>query len=331
MTYSESGHEYDQDLMSSQPSISSSLGLLTYRHHQTSTQPSTTHELKFKLALHYEPNDVEDAPFHHHMGEPFPQFTKPEIDPQPLHDTVDAWIKPDPTVEDEHVLGMVALSHGPICTLAYQDMSDTDSYYGTAVDEAPSLTTSPGSVEVSSPLNQHCHRPPNGLFLEGTNDPKQMPFQRREVARDDDERPDRQHEPILSYAPERQSMESKPTSVDVVRRAMCKCDYPGCHKAFRRNEHLKRHKQTFHGEGPNRFSCEFCGKDQFNRQDNLNNHRKLHARPNSRNRGVEFIPAAVPVIEQEERSRKRRASSKAKVAEHRLEVFASQHNEDLKL
>jgi hypothetical protein len=32
--------------------------------------------------------------------------------------------------------------------------------------------------------------------------------------------------------------------VDVVRRAMCKCDYPGCNKAFRRNEHLKRHKQT---------------------------------------------------------------------------------------
>lgn len=33
-------------------------------------------------------------------------------------------------------------------------------------------------------------------------------------------------------------------SVDVVRRSMCKCDYPGCTKAFRRNEHLKRHKQT---------------------------------------------------------------------------------------
>ncbi|KAK8920063.1 putative zinc finger protein odd-paired-like [Metarhizium anisopliae] len=105
--------------------------------------------------------------------------------------------------------------------------------------------------------------------------------------------------------------------VDVVRRAMCKCDYPGCHKAFRRNEHLKRHKQTFHGEGPNRFSCEFCGKDQFNRQDNLNNHRKLHARPNSRNRGVEFIPAAVPIIEQEERSRKRRAPPKSKSADKR--------------
>ncbi|KAI3572358.1 hypothetical protein IWW34DRAFT_811265 [Fusarium oxysporum f. sp. albedinis] len=90
------------------------------------------------------------------------------------------------------------------------------------------------------------------------------------------------------------SIKHNSAQVDVIRRAMCKCDYPGCHKAFRRNEHLKRHKQTFHGEGPNRFSCEFCGKDQFNRQDNLNNHRKLHARPNSRNRGVEFIPAAVP-------------------------------------
>ncbi|PHH84370.1 hypothetical protein CDD83_2038 [Cordyceps sp. RAO-2017] len=110
-------------------------------------------------------------------------------------------------------------------------------------------------------------------------------------------------------------------AVDVVRRAMCKCDYPGCHKAFRRNEHLKRHKQTFHGEGPNRFSCEFCGKDQFNRQDNLNNHRKLHARPNSRNRGVEFIPAAVPVIEQEERSRKRRAPPKSKMSDKRNDDY----------
>ncbi|RDA91995.1 hypothetical protein CP533_6045 [Ophiocordyceps camponoti-saundersi (nom. inval.)] len=115
--------------------------------------------------------------------------------------------------------------------------------------------------------------------------------------------------------------QSDTTAVDVVRRAMCKCDYPGCHKAFRRNEHLKRHKQTFHGEGPNRFSCEFCGKDQFNRQDNLNNHRKLHARPNSRNRGVEFIPAAVPVIEQEERSRKRRAPPKSKMADKRCDDY----------
>lgn len=70
----------------------------------------------------------------------------------------------------------------------------------------------------------------------------------------------------------------------------------------------------FHGEGPNRFRCEFCGKDQFNRQDNLNNHRKLHARPNNRNRGVEFKIEAVAIIEMEERSRKKRAPPKAKMS-----------------
>lgn len=56
---------------------------------------------------------------------------------------------------------------------------------------------------------------------------------------------------------------------------------------------------SYHGEGPNRFSCEFCGRGQFNRRDNLNNHRRLHTRHNSRNRGVEFVPDAVMVIEQE--------------------------------
>ncbi|KAJ4321811.1 hypothetical protein N0V84_005106 [Fusarium piperis] len=85
--------------------------------------------------------------------------------------------------------------------------------------------------------------------------------------------------------------------------AWMSCDYAGCNKAFRRKEHLKRHKQSFHGEGPNRFSCEFCGKGQFNRRDNLNNHRKLHARRNSHNRGVEFVADAVMVMEQERRRR----------------------------
>ena len=42
----------------------------------------------------------------------------------------------------------------------------------------------------------------------------------------------------------KRSRKPESTPVDVVRRAMCKCDYPGCTKAFRRNEHLKRHKQT---------------------------------------------------------------------------------------
>lgn len=68
---------------------------------------------------------------------------------------------------------------------------------------------------------------------------------------------------------------------------------------------------SFHSEGPNRFSCEFCGKDRFNRRDNLDAHRRRHAEPGSRGR-VEFIPASVPVIEQEELSRRRRIVTKSK-------------------
>lgn len=34
------------------------------------------------------------------------------------------------------------------------------------------------------------------------------------------------------------------SSLNVVQRSPCRCDYPNCTKVFRRNEHLKRHKQT---------------------------------------------------------------------------------------
>ncbi|KAF7559294.1 hypothetical protein G7046_g4867 [Stylonectria norvegica] len=168
-------------------------------------------------------------------------------------------------------------------------------------------------------LNRHSQSPLGRYPLHDAASPNRMRVQRKMMVHEIQRKTSELQRAQIRASRKRSVNSMKPESgpVDVVRRAMCKCDYPGCHKAFRRNEHLKRHKQTFHGEGPNRFSCEFCGKDQFNRQDNLNNHRKLHARPNSRNRGVEFIPAAVPVIEQEERSRKRRAPPKAKSAEKR--------------
>lgn len=106
-------------------------------------------------------------------------------------------------------------------------------------------------------------------------------------------------------------------NIDVAKSPQFFCDFPGCSKKYQRNEHLKRHKSTAHGEGapkgvgPMLHTCEWCGKSQ-NREDNLASHRRLHARPNNRNRGVEFIPEAVPIIEAEERARKRRVTAKAK-------------------
>ncbi|CAG9938766.1 unnamed protein product [Clonostachys rosea f. rosea IK726] len=168
-------------------------------------------------------------------------------------------------------------------------------------------------------LERHSQSPINNYHVHNAESPNRLRFQRRLIHHEAQRRTSELQRAQIRAS--RKQREKSETAVDVVRRAMCKCDYPGCHKAFRRNEHLKRHKQTFHGEGPNRFSCEFCGKDQFNRQDNLNNHRKLHARPNSRNRGVEFIPAAVPIIEHEERNRKRRAPPKSKLTEKRSFEF----------
>ncbi|KAG5807669.1 hypothetical protein H9Q74_005572 [Fusarium xylarioides] len=98
----------------------------------------------------------------------------------------------------------------------------------------------------------------------------------------------------------------------VIKKATGACDYPGCNKAFRRIEHLKRHKQAYHGEGENSFVCEFCGKDQFNRYDNLQTHRRLHARHNKRYRSIKFVPAAVDIIAEEDRTRKRRVTYRSK-------------------
>ncbi|KAH6608195.1 zinc finger odd-paired-like opl [Trichoderma cornu-damae] len=203
----------------------------------------------------------------------------------------------------------------PTHSISPSEMADNASSWSCNNDSPISFFRQKGqSPQEVEPLDLHRYSqsPLGRCYLHGLPvSPNRLPTQRQSLVREARIRTTELHREIR--AP-RKVPEKNDNSYDVVRKAMCKCDYPNCQKAFRRNEHLKRHKQTFHGEGPNRFSCEFCGKDQFNRQDNLNNHRKLHARPNSRNRGVEFIPAAVPVIEQEERSRKRRAPPKSRLA-----------------
>ncbi|KAM6538396.1 hypothetical protein FALCPG4_000273 [Fusarium falciforme] len=213
----------------------------------------------------------------------------------------------------EASMGAASFMMTPTQSLSGSEAADTASSWSCANDSPISFFPSKqlSSEFESFDLDRHSQSPLDAYSLHDPNSPNRMRAQRKMMVHEI-QRKTTELQRAQIRSSRKRSDKPESAQVDVVRRAMCKCDYPGCHKAFRRNEHLKRHKQTFHGEGPNRFSCEFCGKDQFNRQDNLNNHRKLHARPNSRNRGVEFIPAAVPVIEQEERSRKRRAPSKAK-------------------
>ncbi|KAF4943148.1 hypothetical protein FSARC_15017 [Fusarium sarcochroum] len=158
----------------------------------------------------------------------------------------------------------------------------------------------------------HCPRsPPSASSLHDSTTTHQMrPQYKIKVHKASRETPEI-HQAGSRFSKKKHSMVMA-TEVGITRKAIHSCDYPWCHKAFRRTEHLKRHKQAFHGEGPNRFLCEFCGKDQFNRFDNLQVHRRLHTRLVSGNYAVKFVPEAVAVTEQEERTRKRRAPPKHK-------------------
>ncbi|CVL00450.1 related to zinc finger protein odd-paired-like (opl) [Fusarium mangiferae] len=76
------------------------------------------------------------------------------------------------------------------------------------------------------------------------------------------------------------------------------CPDTSCNKSFKRKEHAKRHYVTKHKPRMHYLQCEFCGKDTFTRRDNLNAHRRLHARhPVKNNGGVHFVPAALKVLQ----------------------------------
>ncbi|CEJ89897.1 hypothetical protein VHEMI05713 [[Torrubiella] hemipterigena] len=218
------------------------------------------------------------------------------------------------TISPQTTMGPGSFMMTPTHSISGSEMTDSNSSWSCANDSPISFfpqKSLPSNDFESLEIERQCQSPIGRYYLQGPPpSPGRLRAHRKMIVHEIQRKTSELQRAQIRAS--RKQSEKSDGSVDVVKRAMCKCDYPGCNKAFRRNEHLKRHKQTYHGEGPNRFSCEFCGKDQFNRQDNLNNHRKLHARPNSRNRGVEFIPAAVPIIEAEERSRKRRAPPKSK-------------------
>ncbi|CDH56634.1 hypothetical protein RO3G_05476 [Lichtheimia corymbifera JMRC:FSU:9682] len=59
------------------------------------------------------------------------------------------------------------------------------------------------------------------------------------------------------------------------------CTHPGCHRRFKRLEHLKRHMRIHTLERP--FQCTYAGcQKSFSRSDNLTQHLKTHERRESR-------------------------------------------------
>ncbi|KAF5624968.1 zinc finger odd-paired-like (opl) [Fusarium sp. NRRL 52700] len=83
------------------------------------------------------------------------------------------------------------------------------------------------------------------------------------------------------------------------------CSYPGCRTSFKRKEHAKRHHMSKHSGKGIRLTCEFCGKNTFTRADNLNAHRKLHARRRPAiASGVHYIPQAETILKAQKKKRR---------------------------
>lgn len=85
-------------------------------------------------------------------------------------------------------------------------------------------------------------------------------------------------------------------NVNIVPGGQFRCDFPGCKSehAFKRQEHLKRHKKTHTAEKD--LQCRFCPKKfQADRSDNYRSHVKLHARYKKGTRTKYFPEAAEEV------------------------------------
>lgn len=142
----------------------------------------------------------------------------------------------------EAVIGATSFMMTPTQMLSGSEAADTYSSWSCPCDSPISFPQEEqfcGNYEVLDIDRQsispyHIHDPTS---------PKQMQAQRKMLVNQIQRKTTE-----LRYAQIRTTRKRsvKPDSapVDVVQRAMCKCDYPGCQKVFRRTEHLKRHKHT---------------------------------------------------------------------------------------
>ncbi|KAJ1338718.1 tramtrack [Microdochium nivale] len=94
---------------------------------------------------------------------------------------------------------------------------------------------------------------------------------------------------------------------------MYRCDFAECanRRPFKRQEHLKRHKETKHKLDGVIFSCPFCSKT-FNRRDNYRSHLLLHTKQDRTISRTRYDPRALALYEEEMRNTKHRNFLKKK-------------------
>lgn len=149
------------------------------------------------------------------------------------------------TISPEAAMGPTSFMMTPTQSLSGSDMGDHPSW--------ACHTESPINFFASAPRlshhdmailepERHSQSPLGRFPMHGPPSPGRMRAHRKMMVHEIQRKTTELQTAQIRASRKRASKE--PGSVDVVRRAMCKCDYPGCNKVFRRNEHLKRHKQT---------------------------------------------------------------------------------------
>lgn len=152
------------------------------------------------------------------------------------------------TISPQTALGPASFMMTPTHSLSGSEMADSASSWSCANDSPisffPQQSLHQHELEALE-MERHSQSPMGGRYhLHGPPpSPNRMRAHRKMMVHDI-QRKTAELQRAQIRASRKISGKHESASVDVVRRAMCKCDYPGCHKAFRRNEHLKRHKQT---------------------------------------------------------------------------------------
>ncbi|KAI8958873.1 hypothetical protein F5Y11DRAFT_26080 [Daldinia sp. FL1419] len=111
--------------------------------------------------------------------------------------------------------------------------------------------------------------------------------------------------------------------IERIAAATFKCNYPNCPKGpFKRQEHLKRHKNTKHAENIEDIitPCPFCDKP-FNRKDNYRQHLRLHTLKNRPTRRTDYFPEAQALLDEEMNKTKQRSQLKKKAAVFKNEDY----------
>ncbi|KAI8634281.1 hypothetical protein F5Y19DRAFT_207425 [Xylariaceae sp. FL1651] len=104
--------------------------------------------------------------------------------------------------------------------------------------------------------------------------------------------------------------------VSVFPKGLHRCLHEACvgRKPFKRQEHLKRHEISVHGDQEKiNTICEFCFK-KFNRKDNWRSHITLHTKKGGSGR-TEYFEGAQAVLDEELRRTKQRNQPKKKTAQ----------------